>query len=206
MPPEPKNIADNLDRKGHVMQNAYEVPQWYALQVRPQHEDMVSALLRYKGYEEYLPSYQVANQTKRTSNVPAKKLFPGYVFCRFNYDKAGQVSNGLGVVTTPGVIRVLGGRKPIPVPPQEIISIQCALSSRIIPKPWPFLRTGLKVEMEAGPFRGISGIVVCTKGTYRLVLSVDAMQRSVAVTVEKEWLSPTVIIREALDTARASLG
>jgi transcription antitermination factor NusG len=180
--------------------------QWYVLQVRPKHEDLVSTHLRYKGYEEYSPSYHLATHSNNVRNRRAKKLFPGYVFCRFNYGEVGKVFDGHAVVTTPGVIKVLGGRTPIPVQLREITAIQCALASRLAPQPWPFLNTGMRVDIDAGPFRGISGIVVCGKGTHHLVLSIEVLQRSVAVTMPTDWLSPTVAIKEALTSARAKLG
>src|SRR5579875_621905 len=98
---------------------------WYALQTQPKHEGVVAELLRYKGYEEYVPEYSLTGDKK---NRPIhKKLFPGYVFCRFNYRASGGVGNGTGVVSTPGVVRIVGGRPPIPVLERDLESIRQAL-------------------------------------------------------------------------------
>jgi transcription antitermination factor NusG len=178
---------------------------WYALQVVPKREDMVAALLRCKGYEQYVPSYEADGHTQGTAKKAAEnKLFPGYVFCRFAYEESSQVSRGGGVVTTPGVIRIVGGRKPAPIASEEIEAIRLALAARLKPEPWPF-QIGQKVKIETGPLRGVSGIVIRSDGTHRLVLSVELLQRSVAATVQSDWISPMVTISQALDSARARL-
>jgi transcription antitermination factor NusG len=178
---------------------------WYALQVAPKREDAVAALLRYKGYEQYVPSYQADRHMQDTGKkVAENKLFPGYVFCRFSYEESSQVSKGGGVVTTPGVVRVLGGRKPAAIAPDEIEAIRLALAARLKPEPWPF-QIGQKVKIETGPLRGVSGIVIRSDGNHRLVLSVELLQRSVAATVQPDWISPIVTIGKALDSARALL-
>src|SRR2546427_8571217 len=62
---------------------AYIEHQWFAIQVRPNHEKVTALLLRGKGYEEFLPSYLCNNRLGR--GQPCERpLFPGYLFCRFN--------------------------------------------------------------------------------------------------------------------------
>jgi transcription antitermination factor NusG len=178
---------------------------WYALQVVPKREDIVAALLTYKGYEQYVPGYQADGPMQGTAKKTVEnKLFPGYVFCRFAYEESDQVARGGGVVTTPGVIRILGGRKPAPIASEEIEAIRLALAARLKPEPWPF-QIGQKVKIEAGPLRGVSGIVIRSDGTHRLVLSVELLQRSVAASVQADWISPIVTTSKALNGARAIL-
>jgi transcription antitermination factor NusG len=180
-------------------------PHWYALQVVPKREDMVAGFLRSKGYEQYVPSCQADRHILGSGKkMVEKKLFPGYVFCRFSYEESCQVSKGGGVVTTPGVIRVLGGRKPVPVASDEIEAIRLALAARLYPEPWPF-QIGQKVKIETGPLRGVSGIVIRSDGKHRLVLSVEILQRSVAATVQSDWIAPIVTTGKALNSARAVL-
>jgi transcription antitermination factor NusG len=138
---------------------------------------------------------------KQGRHKPAgQKLFPGYVFCRFAYE-AGGVRAGGAVVTTPGIIRILGGVRPIPIASEEIEAIQLALAARLRPEPWPF-QTGEKVKIESGPLRGISGVVLRCESGHRLVLSVELLHRSVAAVVESDWISPVVAISRALDQSR----
>lgn len=176
---------------------------WYALQVVPKKEDIVAALLRCKGYEQYVPSCHADEQMQGTARrAVGNKLFPGYVFCRFAYEEHSQISRGGGVVTTPGVIRILGGRKPAPIAWEELEAIRLALAARLKPEPWPF-QIGDKVKIDTGPLRGISGIVIRSEGTDRLVLSVELLQRSVAATVQSSWISPMGTVSRVLERSRA---
>jgi len=176
---------------------------WYALQVVPEKENIVATLLGCKGYEQFVPTYQTDDHFRRKLKT-GKKLFPGYVFCRFAYEARNRMRDGGGVVTIPGIIRIVGGIKPAPIPWEEIEAIRLALATKLTPKPWPF-QVGEKVKIETGPLRGISGMVVRSDRTHRLVLSVELLRRSVAVTVEPEWISPTAVIHKAIDNARAYL-
>jgi len=177
---------------------------WYALQVAPARERLVAVLLEHKGYEQYVPSYRTDRPVKGRLKIAEKKLFPGYVFCRFAHKESNQVSRGGGVVTTPGVIRIVGGRKPAPIPPEEIEAIRLALAARLRLQPWPF-QAGQKVRIETGPLQGVSGIVIRSDGAHRLVLSIELLQRSVAATVESDWISPAVAISKVIDSARSLL-
>jgi len=56
--------------------------------------------------------------------------------------------------------------------------------------PWPFLRIGQRVRVEYGALRDVEGILLQTKGTQRLVLSVSLLQRSVAVEVDRDCVTP----------------
>lgn len=165
---------------------------WYALQVRGNREHAVTTMLDHKGYEHYAPTYNT------------KPLFPGYVFCRFDYDAHDCVRTGGSVIATPGVIRILGGIHPISIPTKEIEAIRLALAARLRPEPWPF-QNGQNVKIEAGPLKGVSGMVIRADGKQRLVLSIELLRRSVAVTVEAEWISSVEVIGQALENARSCL-
>jgi len=159
--------------------------QWYAVLVRSQHEDLVARHLRVRGMEAFLPLYR---QRRRWSDrfvetdVP---LFPGYVFCQFN------PLNRLPVLTVPGVAHIVGaGKKLLPVDKAEIDAIQAAVRSEVPRQPWPFLQIGNKVRIEFGPLCGIEGILLGHRGHQSLVLSITLLQRSVAVTIDEEWVRP----------------
>ena len=89
---------------------------WYAIRVQSKFENLVSATLRGKGYEEFLPVYRSSRRwSDRVKNLDLP-LFPGYLFCRF--DVHGRL---LPILTTPGVISIIGaGKTPIPVSDDEI--------------------------------------------------------------------------------------
>ena len=149
------------------------VDRWFAIQVRPQSERMVSLLLRYKGYEDFLPLYPAGTARARRRLQP---LFPGYIFCRVTPGAQGLI------VTTPGVVRILGvGSEPIPVPPEEIESLRKIVSSGFPVETWPALEEGEIVELTQGALRGCRGIVKTVKSHHRLIVSITLLQRSVSV-------------------------
>ena len=158
---------------------------WYAVRVRSNFERIVSSSLRGKGYNEYLPLYCKSSRwSDRLKNV-SLPLFPGYVFCRLD------IQHRLGLLTTPGVVSIVGfGGEFIPVPEEEMRSVRTIANSSLSYAPWPFLGEGQRVRIRSGVLDGIEGFVVQLKNDFRVVLSVDLLQRSVAVQVDRRCIEP----------------
>jgi transcription antitermination factor NusG len=155
---------------------------WFALHVRSRCEDLCASALRNKGYEEFVP-LENENAVTRFRSAARRPLFPGYVFCRL-----GAEAKGL-VVTTPSVIRIVGfGNRPMPISESEIAAIRQITGSAHSAIAYPYLRTGQRVRLIEGPFRGIEGTVIRMNNLFRLVVSVHLLQRSVAVEVEAHWV------------------
>ena len=156
-----------------------ELEYWFAVQVVPRHENKVASLLDYKGYQRFVPTYRSSRQWCDRKKVLELPLFPGYVFCRIVHG----IAAGL-VLTTPGVIRVVGfGGKPYPIPDHEIDAIQrVALSSDAVPV--PYLKVGRRVQISNGPLSGVTGILTQVKNHHRLVVSVDLIMNSVSIDVD----------------------
>jgi transcription antitermination factor NusG len=161
-----------------------ELP-WFALHVRSRFEVSVASHLYGKGYECFLPTFKSRRRwSDRVKEIEAP-LFPGYLFCRFN------VLDRFPIVTTPGLIQIVGfNRAPVPVTESEIAALQQLVSSKLRHEPWPYLKAGSKVMIEAGPLTGLEGIYVESKGSHRLVLSVTLLQRSVAVEIDSAYVRP----------------
>jgi transcription antitermination factor NusG len=72
----------------------------------------------------------------------------------------------------------------------EIASIRTvALAGRPV-QPWPFLKLGQRVRLQAGPLTGAEGIFLRVKDEYHLVVSITLLQRAVSVVIEKEAVAP----------------
>ena len=159
-------------------------PSWYALQVRSRKEGYVASQIEGQGYECLLPTYKSARKWSDRVKEVEQPLFPGYLFCRFDFQ------NRRSVITTPGVLQVVGyGRTAISVSDEEIQSLQLAVSSGMPKQPWPYLEVGQRVRVNYGTLSGLEGILVNVKGNHRVILSVTLLQRSVAMEVETSWLS-----------------
>jgi transcription antitermination factor NusG len=158
---------------------------WYALQIRSKLGSVANATLCGKGYETYLPLYRSRRRWSDRVKQLDLPLFPGYLFCRFNERQR------LPILTAPGVIGIVGaGKTPIPVDDEEIEAIRAVLRSGLAAQPWPFLQVGSKVYIERGPLTGLEGIIANTDKVYRLIVSVNLLQRSVAVEIDREWARP----------------
>jgi transcription antitermination factor NusG len=157
---------------------------WYALQVWSRKENSVQAHLQGLGFECLLPTYKSQRQWSDRVKELEQPLFPGYLFCRFDFQSRRPI------VMTPGVVQVVGtGKMPIPVGDDEISRIQLAMSSEAPRQPWPFISVGERVRVNYGSLRGLDGILINFKGSHRVVLSVSLLQRSVAVEVDLAWVT-----------------
>ena len=158
---------------------------WYAVKVRERFERTIESALLGKGIETFLPLYTERRRwSDRIKEVEAP-LFGGYIFCRID------PAHRLPVLTIPGVQYFAGiGRAPAAVPEEEIESLRAVVRSGALLAPRPFLAAGERVRVEGGPLRGAEGILVREKGTEELVVSVSLLQRSVAVTVNRDAVLP----------------
>lgn len=165
-----------------------ELP-WFALAVVPRKEKAAARTLRIRGYEEFLPLYSMRRKWSDRVKTVEEPLFPGYVFCRL--DPALR----LPILKIESVLHVLGlGNTPQPLDPAEVESLRTVCASGIQAVPCPYLTAGNKVRVNDGPLTGVEGIIVDAQET-RLILSVSLLQRSVSVTVDREWIEPVRYFR-----------
>lgn len=158
---------------------------WFAVRVKSNFERVSTAILSGKGYETYLPVYRQLRRWSDRANVTEVPMFPGYVFARF------EVGWRLPILTTPGVVHIVPPhRTPIPVDAAELDAVRIAIDSGLPIGPYPFLEVGQRVVIRRGSMTGLEGVLVEAKRTFRLVLSVTLLQRSVAVEVDRDWVCP----------------
>ena len=152
---------------------------WYALYTRHQHEKAVAQVLSGKGFEVFLPLYVAVRRWKHRDKQLSLPLFPCYVFVH------GGAMRRLDVVMTPGVHGFVEcGGKPAAIPDQEIDQVRQVVTRSTQVEPHPFLKCGDWVRVKSGPLAGIEGILVRKKNLLRLVLSVELLEKSVAVEVD----------------------
>jgi transcription antitermination factor NusG len=163
---------------------------WFAILIRTSREKSACLLLENTGYECFLPISKYMRRWSDRMKEVEVPLFPGYLFCRMN------PHNRLPVLMTPGVIQIVGtGKTPIPVAEEEIAAIQRAGKSGLSTIPWPYLQVGNVARIEDGPLRGMTGIVIRIKSGLKLVLSVNLLQRSIAVEIDRSWIGAAYPVR-----------
>ncbi len=148
---------------------------WFAIQVKLRNELAAAEVLRHKGYEQLVPLYSQHKIWSDRVKAIKTPLFPGYIFCRFDATLAGPI------LTTPGVLRIVGSRKePWPINESEILALQAVLKDDFEPRPHPYLAVGTAAIIENGPLAGVKGFVYGYKN-HHLILSVHLIQQSILV-------------------------
>lgn len=161
-----------------------DLPQWFALTVKYQHEGPVHRVLCSRGIETFLPLFRARRRWSDRVKELEAPLFPGYVFGRFPFRERVRVLN------TPGVARIVGfAGRPAPVREQEIENIRISLRSKLPLGPWPFMKPGDRVCVAHGPLRGVEGRLVREKSCARFIVDIELLQRSVAIEIDSDMLA-----------------
>lgn len=153
---------------------------WYAIQTRSRHEKRVAEDLLEKSIRAYVPLCSADHQWSDRRKVVETPLFPGYVFV--NVEPAAQAR--VAVLQTNGVISFLGVRGiGTPIPDGEIAAIQTVLQSGVPVEPHPFVLVGRRVRILGGSLDGLEGLLTGVEGKKTLVVSIELIERSVAVRI-----------------------
>jgi len=160
---------------------------WYALQTQARHERMVAQRLRERGVTTFLPLVTEVHRwsdRKKTVELP---LFSCYVFVKI----MPRAEDRLRVLTVSGVFNLVGVRgEGTPIPNDQISAVRTLVEQHM---PWsshPFLKIGQRVRIRSGALDGVEGILVSRNGDRTLVVSIDAVQRSLAVRIEGYGVEP----------------
>jgi transcription termination/antitermination protein NusG len=156
---------------------------WYALKVRTRSEFLALKALRNRGYEPFCPTYPERRRYSDRVKVIENVAFPGYLFCRFDPRKK------LPVISSRAIEYIVGsGGIPEPIPDQQIADIRRALEAG--GRPAPYFRAGQRVRVEYGALAGVEGVLARDASTGQLVVSIDLLQRSVAVYIDEHQVRP----------------
>ena len=154
---------------------------WYALRTRPRHEKKVHLELQGKSIECFLPLLGEDHHWSDRRQIVQVPLFPGYVFVRMENKLEGRVL----VLRTTGVIGFVGFRGTgVAIPEEQIQAIQSVVEAKITFGSYAFLNVGQKVRIVGGSLDGIQGIISGKKDEKRLVISIDLIQKSIAIQVK----------------------
>ena len=158
----------------------YHDVRWYAVQTSANHEKRVAEQLSVRRTEHFLPLYASLRRWKDRRVVLELPLFPGYVFVRM------ALSDRMQVLQVAGVARLVGfGGMPAALPEREIETLRAGMARGVRAEPHPFLTAGCRVRVKAGPLVGMEGIMLRRKSSLRVVISIELIQRAVAVEVDE---------------------
>jgi transcription antitermination factor NusG len=166
-----------VPRFGMALQQTY----WFAVQTRPRYEKKASAELQEKGINTFLPLFAETHQWSDRRRVVQMPLFPGYVFVRI----VPSLNERVAVLRTNGVNSFVGVRNlGIPIPDCEIEAVRTVLNAGIRVDPYPHLQVGQHVRVHGGCLDGVAGVLTAINGDRSLVVSVNLIQRSIAMRIE----------------------
>ena len=133
-----------------------DIPHWYAIHTHPKQENRTESNLKAWNVEIFFPRIRDCRFNEFTGEPSyfIKPLFPGYLFARF------AVNNLLHKVRfTRGVHSVVCvGSDPSPVDDRVIEIIAAQIDATGFVKIGGDLELGAKVLIQAGPFKGLTGI------------------------------------------------
>ncbi|MGA9529586.1 MAG: UpxY family transcription antiterminator [Terriglobales bacterium] len=166
---------------------AEDLARWYALHTRARHEKTVEKRLRERGMETFLPvSHEVHAWSDRKKKVEMP-LFNCYVFVRCTLS-AEDRTKVYEVDSIHGFVGIRGAGQPIP--DEQIDAIRAVLAQQAPWRSYPFLKAGQRVRVRGGALDGIEGVFLSENGDHSLVISVDAIQRSMAVRIDGYNVEP----------------
>ncbi len=151
---------------------------WHVLHVIANHEKRVSQHLSVRSVEYYLPLYTDRSRWTDRWVTVERPLFTGYVFVR------SSAQTRISVISTPGVIRLLGDDEREMVSPQEIERIRDGLASGCLLRPHPYLRVGTPVRVKRGVFEGVEGVVTELRQRCKVIIALSGVEQCFSLEVD----------------------
>jgi len=154
---------------------------WHVLHTLARQEKALAKDLAARGVEHYLPlqaSVRYYGRRKLTSELP---VFPGYLFLRGSLDDAYQADRTKRVAK---IIEVSDQKRL----ETELAQIRRALEAGMVLMPYSKMTIGTRVEVSAGPLRGMIGEVEDQVRPDRLILRVKTLGQAVSLDIEAALL------------------
>ena len=163
------------------------VEQWYAVHTRARHERVVAHRLRELGVNTFLPTVTEVHRWSDRKKSVELPLFGCYVFVKL----APTGDERLRVVSINGVFKFVGARGlGTPIAESQIEAVRTLIGQQITWSAHPFLQIGQRVRVRGGALDGVEGILLARNDDSTLVVSIDAIQRSLAVRIQGYDVEP----------------
>jgi transcription antitermination factor NusG len=154
---------------------------WFVLHTRSRQEKALAEELDARHLHYFLPLRKEIRYHGKRKCVVQAALFSNYLFLKGSREDAFLASRTKRVANI------------IPVPDQhriqsELANIHLALLQDAPFTLYPSLVKGLRVEVRAGPFRGLQGIIEDRTKANRLILQFETLGRAVAFEIDASLL------------------
>jgi transcription antitermination factor NusG len=160
---------------------------WFAIWTRSRQEKVAASALNELGVQHFLPLKSELRQWSDRKRHITSPLFSGYLFVRMNL----AIDSKLKVLKTPGVVGFVGNNTgPLPIPDQQIEDIRTVLTQGLEYTVLPLLEEGDLVRVVRGVLAGVEGRLIRANSGARLVISIEMIHRSLAVSVSRQDVEP----------------
>jgi transcription antitermination factor NusG len=157
------------------------VAEWYAVHTYPRHEKVVADRIQQQGLTTFLPMLTEVHRWSDRKKVVQLPMFSCYVFVQLVPSNEQRIR----VLQTNGVISFVGSQRiGTPIPAEQIEAVQMLLERNVACSSHPFLKAGQRVRIRGGALEGLEGVFVSQNGDHSLIVSLDAIQRSLAVRID----------------------
>jgi transcription antitermination factor NusG len=160
---------------------------WYAVHTRARHERVIAQRLRDQGVNTFLPLVTEVHRWSDRRKSVELPLFGCYVFVKL--PATGE--DRLRVLRIDGVFKFVGARGVgTPIAETQIDAVRTLIEQQV---PWsthPFLQIGQRVRVRGGALDGVEGILLARNDDNTLIVSIDAIQRSMAVRIQGYDIEP----------------
>lgn len=153
---------------------------WHVLHVVANHEKKVAQHLTVRSLEHYLPLYTERSRWSDRSVVVERPLFVGYVFVRYTAETR------VSVISTPGVVRLLGDSTYDEVSCEEIERLREGLASGCLLRPHFDLSVGTRARIRRGVFEGAEGVVIELRRRCKVVMTLSAVRQSFSLEIDRD--------------------
>jgi len=161
--------------------------QWFAVHTYARHEKVVAKEVRELGITSFLPLVRQVRHWSDRRKVVELPLFSSYVFVKMT----PRNEQRLQVLRVNGVLSFVGTHgMGITIPDEQIDAVRILVNEALPICSHPFLKIGQRVRIRSGALRGVEGILVARCGERTLVISLDAIQRSLSVRIQGYDVEP----------------
>jgi transcription antitermination factor NusG len=168
--------------------NETGIPEWFAVHCVPNHEKRIAEHFCVRQIEHFLPLFEAQRKrhdgSKTTVRVP---LFPTYVFVRIVRTRR------VPVLEVPSVLSI---------PDSYIDLLRQGIASHHM-QPHPYIAVGTRVRVKSGTMAGAEGVLLRTKGSFRVVMTLELVMKSVALEVDLADLEAAIPLHAPRDHSPA---
>jgi transcription antitermination factor NusG len=152
---------------------------WFAAYTMSRHEKHIAAQCERIGIDHFLPLYVLHKTRKSRTRVDVQlPLFPNYIFSQLMPGEHVQL------LKLPGVLSIVGNAAgPVPIPVAEIDALRQFVRCKAF-LPHANVQSGDRVRVSRGPLQGLTGVVLRRNNGLRFVVTLDTIEKSVAVDLD----------------------